>query len=225
VEPCCHCWVRILSGEGAALIHRAVATACAVAAHASTLLLHAIITPRAAPWRDGTLLAHCTQWHDAPPWKQAGLPRCQPTCPVCQGQATPFDLGAPGPATALNADRWAGDPRRASCHTHVEGPAQLLSQGRHVAAPDPSPEGGGTGPSRPVGAVRPVMVRPSHAADPDLPGGSGSAGATRELPCLPCHAEAPDPRGPGEGPETTVPAVRPKPYATSPRRRRGDHGC
>jgi hypothetical protein len=128
---------------------------------------------------------------------------------VCQGQATPFDLGAPGPATALNAGRWARDPRRASCHTHVAGPAPLPLQGRHVAAPDPSPEGGGSGPPRPVGAVRSMMVRPSHAAVPDLPGESGSVGATRELPCLPWYVVAPDLRELGEGPETTVPAVRP----------------
>jgi hypothetical protein len=75
-----------------------------------------------------------------------GLPWCQPTCPVCQWQATLFDLGAPGPTTALNAGRWAGDPRRASYHTHVAGPAPFPPQGRHVAAPDPSPEGGGPGP-------------------------------------------------------------------------------
>jgi hypothetical protein len=73
----------------------------------------------------------------------------------------------------------------------------------------PLPGGRGSGPPRPVGAVRPVMVRPSHAAAPDLPGESGSAGATRELPCLPWHAEAPDLRELGEGPETTVPAVSP----------------
>jgi hypothetical protein len=142
---------------------------------------------------------------------------------MCQWQTTLFDLGAPGPATALDAGWWAGDPRRASCHRHMAGPDPLPPQGWHVAAPDPSPEGGGSGPPRPVGAVRPVMVRPSHAAVPDLPGGSGSAGATRELPCLTWHAEAPDLRELGEGPETTVPAVRPGPYATSPRRRGGDH--
>jgi hypothetical protein len=105
----------------------------------------------------------------------------------------------------------------------VVGPAPLPPQGRHVAAPDPSPEGGGSGPPRPVGAVRPVMVRPSHVAVPDLPRESGSAGATRELPCLPWHAEILDLRELGEGPETMVPAVRPGPYATSPKRRGRDH--
>jgi hypothetical protein len=142
---------------------------------------------------------------------------------VCQGQASLFDLGAPGPATALNAGRWAEDPRRAFCHTHMAGPAPLPPQGRHVAAPDPSPEGVGSGPPRPVGAGRPVMDRPSHVAAPDLIGESGSAATTRVLPCPTWHAEAPELRELGEGPETTVPAVRPGPYATLPRGRGGDH--
>jgi hypothetical protein len=116
----------------------------------------------------------------------------QPTCPVCQGQATLFDLGAPGPATALNAGRWAEDPRRASGHGHVAGPAPLPPWGQHVVAPDPFPEEGESGPPRPVGAIRPVMVRPSHVAAPDLPGESGPAGATRELSCLLGHVEVPD---------------------------------
>jgi hypothetical protein len=76
-----------------------------------------------------------------------------------------------------------------------------------VAAPNPSPEGGGSGPPRPAGAVRPVMIRPSHVAAPDLPRESGSAGATRELPCLPWHAEVLDLRELGEGPETMVPGL------------------
>jgi hypothetical protein len=54
-----------------------------------------------------------------------------------------------------------------------------------VAAPDPFSGGGGSGPPRPVGAVWPVMVRPSHVAAPDLPGETGSAGATRELSNFP----------------------------------------
>jgi hypothetical protein len=110
----------------------------------------------------------------------------------------------------------------------------LLPHARGRASPAPSagvarggtgplPGGRGSGPPRPVGAVRPVMVRPSHAAASDLPGESGSAVVTRVLPCLTWHAEAPDLRELGEGPETTVPAVRPGPYATSPRGRGGDH--
>jgi hypothetical protein len=111
---------------------------------------------------------------------------------MCQGQAILFDLGAPGPATALNAGRWVGDPRRASCHRHVAGPAPLPPWGRHVVAPDPFPGEGRSGPPRPVGAARSVMVRPSHVAAPNLPGESGSAGATRELSCLPEHVGASD---------------------------------
>jgi hypothetical protein len=92
-----------------------------------------------------------------------------------------------------------------------------------VVAPDPFPGEGESGPPRPVGVVRPVMVRPSHATAPDLPGESGSVGATRELSCLPGHVEAPDLLEHREGLETMVPAVRLGPYATSPRRRGGDH--
>jgi hypothetical protein len=86
---------------------------------------------------------------------------------MCQWQVTLFDLGVPGPTTALNAGRWAGDPRWATCRRHVAGPAPLPLQGRHVAAPDPFLGGGGSRPPRPVGAVWPVMVRPSHVAAPD----------------------------------------------------------
>jgi hypothetical protein len=43
-----------LSGEGAALTRRAVASARTVAAHALAHLLQAIIMPRAALWRDRT---------------------------------------------------------------------------------------------------------------------------------------------------------------------------
>jgi hypothetical protein len=53
------------------------------------------------------------------------------------------------------------------------------------------PWGEGSGPPRPVGAVRPVEVWSPHVAAPDLPGESGSAGATRESPCLHGHVEAP----------------------------------
>jgi hypothetical protein len=61
-----------------------------------------------------------------------------------------------------------------------------------VAAPDPFPGGGGSGPPRPVGTVRPVEVWPPHVAAPDLPEESGSVGATREHPCPHGHVEAPD---------------------------------
>jgi hypothetical protein len=71
----------------------------------------------------------------------------------------------------------------------------LLPQARGRGSPAPTagaarggsgplPGGRGSGPPRPVGAVRPVMVWSSHVAAPDLPGESESAEATRELPCL-----------------------------------------
>jgi hypothetical protein len=60
------------------------------------------------------------------------------------------------------------------------------------AAPDPFPGGGGSGPLRPVRAVRPVEVWPPHVAAPDLPRESGSVGGTREHPCPHGHVEAPD---------------------------------
>jgi hypothetical protein len=94
-----------------------------------------------------------------------------------------------------------------------------------MAAPDPSPGERGPGLPRLVGAVRPAEVRPPHVAAPDLRGESRSAGATRDLPFLPGHVEAPVLLEPGEGPETMVPAIRPGPYATSPRSRGGDRGC
>jgi hypothetical protein len=47
---------------------------------------------------------------------------------MCQWQAALFDLGAPGPATALNAGRWVGDPQRAFSRRHVAGPAPLPLQ-------------------------------------------------------------------------------------------------
>jgi hypothetical protein len=62
-----------------------------------------------------------------------------------------------------------------------------------VAAPDPLPGGGGSGPLRPVGAVRPAEVcPPPHVAAPDLPGEFGFVGATREHPYPQEHVEAPD---------------------------------
>jgi hypothetical protein len=47
---------------------------------------------------------------------------------VCQWQAVLFDLGTHSPATALNAVKWAGDPRRASSRRHVAGPAPFPPQ-------------------------------------------------------------------------------------------------
>jgi hypothetical protein len=60
----------------------------------------------------------------------------------------------------------------------------LQSAWRHMAAPDPFPGEGGSGPLKPVGVVRPVGVWPPHVVAPDLPGESGSVEAAPEHPAL-----------------------------------------
>jgi hypothetical protein len=75
--------------------------------------------------------------------------------------------------------RWQGQPR-----SYLGG-----STWRHRT---PSRRERGSGPPRPVGAVRPVEVWPPHVAAPDLPEESGPAGATREHSCPHGHVEAPD---------------------------------
>jgi hypothetical protein len=156
--------------------------------------------------------------------KTGGLTVVSAYLPVCQWQAVLFDLGAPGPTTALNAGRWAGDPRRASCHRHVAGLGPLPPWGAARGGSGPLPEGRGiqTPEAGWRGQARdgPAITR----GGPGPPGESGFAGATRELSCPLGHAEAPDLLELREGPETMVPAVRPGPYATSPRRRGGDYG-
>jgi hypothetical protein len=142
---------------------------------------------------------------------------------VCQWQAAPFDLGAPGSATAFNAGRWAGDSRRASSRRYAAEPVPLpLSSGtwRHRTPPRGK---GSPDPSSPVEGAWPVMVRLSHvAAGP--PGGSGAAGATRKPSCPPWCTGAPGFPELGEGPETVAPAVRPGSHATSPSGRGGGYG-
>jgi hypothetical protein len=74
---------NLLSGEEAALTRRAVASAHTVAVHASAHLLQVIITHA----RGAVIGLHavflCVEHSDAPPSDQAGLPWCQPTCPMC----------------------------------------------------------------------------------------------------------------------------------------------
>jgi hypothetical protein len=53
-----------------------------------------------------------------------------------------------------------------------------------MAAPDPFPGGGGSGPPRPVEAVRPVEVWPPYVAAPDLPGSTGPWGPPESTPAL-----------------------------------------
>jgi hypothetical protein len=78
-----------------------------------------------------------------------------------------------------------------------------------------APEAGWSGQAR----DGPAIIR----GGPGPPWGVRVRGGSRELPCLPWHAEVLDLRELGEGPETMIPAVRPGPHATSPRRRGGDH--
>jgi hypothetical protein len=121
---------------------------------------------------------------------------------VCQWQAALFDLGAPGTATALNAGRRVGVPQRAFSRRCVAGPSPLPLIGWHVAAPVPFPRGrGGPVPPRPVVAVWPVMVRPSHVAAPDPLG-------------------SPSPRGQPESPPALLGAQRPRTPQSSGRVRR-----
>jgi hypothetical protein len=133
-----------LSVEGAALTHCVVASVCTVAAHALALLLQAIITPTRGAVTG--LYTACAQYT---------VTRC---ATLETGGLTVVSAYLPRVSVALNAGRLSGDPRRASCHGHVAGPAPLPPRGRHVATPDPSPGEGGSGPPRPVGAGRPVMV-------------------------------------------------------------------
>jgi hypothetical protein len=90
-----------LSGEGVALTSCVVASARTVAAHALGLLLQAIITH--ARGAVTGLYAACALYTviRRAALETAGLPWCQPTCPVCQWQAILFDLGAPGPPTSI----------------------------------------------------------------------------------------------------------------------------
>jgi hypothetical protein len=93
-----------------------------------------------------------------------------------------------------------------------------------VAAPDPFPGERGSGPPWPdrSGLACDGLAITRGGLGP--PGESGVAGAIREPSCLPGCAEAPDLLELREGPETAVPADRPGPYATSPRRRGGNYG-
>jgi hypothetical protein len=78
---------NLLSGKEAALTRRAVASARTVAVHASTRLSQAIITHARGAVTGLHAICLRTEHSDTPPSDQAGLPWCQPTCPVCQWQA------------------------------------------------------------------------------------------------------------------------------------------
>jgi hypothetical protein len=182
---------NLLSGEEAALSHRAIASARTVAAHASAHLVQAIITHACGAVMG--LHAACLRAEhiDAPPSDQAGIPWCQPTCPVCQWQAILLTWAHLAHLPAFNAvvglepregpsatGTWQGQPR--SCRRGGTWRHRTPSQGRGVRAPEAGRSGqalGGLDRSR--GGPRP-------------PWESGSVGATREHPCPHGHVEAPD---------------------------------
>jgi hypothetical protein len=110
---------------------------------------------------------------------------------VCQWLAALFDLDAPGPTTALNAGRWACDPRRASSRRHAAGPVPLPLRGGAWWHRTPSRGKGSPGPPSPVEGAWPVMVRSSHVAASDPQGSPGRGGNPRAL--LPSWVH----RGPG----------------------------
>jgi hypothetical protein len=87
------------------------------------------------------------------------------------------------------AGTWQGQPR------------SLYKTARGGTGPLPRGEGG-PGPPRPVVAVWPVMVRPSHVAAPDPLGSPGPRGQPVSPPALLGFAEAPDLLELWEGPET-----------------------
>jgi hypothetical protein len=112
VKPCCHYWVRgqnLLSCEEAALTRCAVTSARTVAMHdcnTSARLLQAIITLTCGTVTG--LHAAClrAEYSDAPPSDQAGLPRCQSTCPVCQWQAILLTWARPAHLHTFNTVVW-----------------------------------------------------------------------------------------------------------------------
>jgi hypothetical protein len=115
---------NLLSGEEASLTCRVIASARTIAAYASAHLLQAIITHA----RGAVMGLHAAclraEHSDAPPSDQAGLPWCQPTCPVCQRQAILLTWVRPAHLPAFNTvvglesreglpatGTWQGQPR------------------------------------------------------------------------------------------------------------------
>jgi hypothetical protein len=137
---------NLLSGEGAVLTHHAVASARTVAVLASARLLQATTTH--ARGAVTGLYAACAQYTVTrrATLETGGLTVVLAYLPRVSVAGHTFDLGAPSPPTRIQCGSWAGVPRRAFCHGHVVGPAPLLPRRRHVAAPDPFPGGGGSGP-------------------------------------------------------------------------------
>jgi hypothetical protein len=101
----------------------------------------------------------------------------------------------------LSGGKNSADPLRAHCrsarlgspiigHHHARSAVMGLYTVRALctvirrAALETVLEGGGSGPPWPVEAVRPVMVRPSHAAAPDPLGSPGPRGLPESSPAL-----------------------------------------
>jgi hypothetical protein len=164
----------------------AVASARTVAAHASALLLQAIIT-HARGTVMGLYAARLRVEHrDALPSGQAGLPLCQPTCPVCQRQAIPLTWAHPAHLPAFNAvvglesregpsatGTWQGQPR--PCRRDGTWRHRTPSRGRRVQAPEAGRSGrarGGLAPSRggpgPPWRVQVCGNPHGHVKAPDL---------------------------------------------------------
>jgi hypothetical protein len=127
---------NLLSGKGAVLTHRAVASARTIAVHASARLLQVTITHARGAVTGLHAICLCAEHSDAPPSDQSGLPWCQPTYPVCHWQAILLTWAHPAHLPAFNAV--VGLESR-------EGPS-TTARGR--ASPTPTTEAarGGTGP-------------------------------------------------------------------------------
>jgi hypothetical protein len=152
-----------------------------VAAHALVRLFTDHHRARSAVTGLYTVRALCTVIRRAALETGGLIPWCQPTCPVCQWQAALFDLGAPGPATALNASSWRGEPQGASSRRHAAGPAPIPPQDGTWQRRTPSRGEGGPGRQGQSERAGLRWGGPSHVAPPDLPEETGSTRATRGL--------------------------------------------
>jgi hypothetical protein len=94
---------NLLSGEEVALTRRTVASARTIAVHASARPLQAIITHARGVVTGLHAASQRAEHSDAPPSDQAGLPWCQPTCPVCQWQAILLTWARPAYLPTFNA--------------------------------------------------------------------------------------------------------------------------
>jgi hypothetical protein len=100
----------------------------------------------------------CAEHSDAPPSDQAGLPWCQPTCPVCQWQAILLTWTRPAHLPTFNAVVGLESREGPSATGTWQGQPRSCREGGTWRHRTPSRGGGGSGPPRPVGAVRPVEV-------------------------------------------------------------------